>query len=355
MLPEQRWARLLVLSAYILLAALVVFLFMGKLISLFLPFAFAFAVGYMLRSPTEKLHRRLGIPRKLVGLILVSVVIFFIGFVVFLLANQLVSEAQRLFERLSQSSGKILSDTAKLLDRLAEKFPFIYEHLDRDVINGSLTEVLKNFISSLSASLAQLLTAFVTGLPDIGLFFVVFVIASFYFAMDLEGITSTVSALIPHRMKQWLKKGADRLKSSAIAYIKAYSVILLITFAQLFVGFLILRVNYATTLALIIALLDMLPVIGTGTVLIPWGIGAIVTGRVGMGIGILVMFGIITVVREVIEPKIVGSSIGMHPLLTLVAMYTGYKLLGLWGILIFPPALDLAKTLLIDYTPKTNI
>ena len=120
-------------------------------------------------------------------------------------------------------------------------------------------------------------------------------------------------------------------------------------------GFLILRVNYATTLALIIALLDMLPVIGTGTVLIPWGIGAIVTGRVGMGIGILVMFGIITVVREVIEPKIVGSSIGMHPLLTLVAMYTGYKLLGLWGILIFPPALDLAKTLLIDYTPKTNI
>ena len=213
MLPEQRWARLLVLSAYILLAALVVFLFMGKLISLFLPFVFAFAVGYMLRSPTEKLHRRLGIPRKLVGLILVSVVIFFIGFVVFLLANQLVSEAQRLFERLSQSSGKILSDTAKLLDRLAEKFPFIYEHLDRDVINGSLTEVLKNFISSLSASLAQLLTAFVTGLPDIGLFFVVFVIASFYFAMDLEGITSTASALIPHRTKQWLKKGADRLKS----------------------------------------------------------------------------------------------------------------------------------------------
>ena len=354
-LPKERWAKLLVLSAYILLAVLAVFLFMGRLFTLFMPFVFAFFVGWMLRSPTEKLHRCFGIPRKIVGFILVSVVIFFIGFVVFLLANQLISEAQRLFEKLSESSGKILSDAAKLLDRAGEKFPFIYEHLDRDVINGSLTEVLKNIISSLSGSLAQLLTAFVTGLPDIGLFFVVFVIASFYFAMDLDAILSLLGALIPKRAKQSLKKTAARLKSTGIGYIKAYSVILLITFAQLFVGFLILKVNYATTLALVIALLDMLPVIGTGTLLIPWGIGAVITGRVGLGIGILVLFGIITVVREVIEPKIIGSTIGMHPLLTLVAMYSGYKLLGIWGILIFPPALDLAKTLLIDYTPKTDI
>ena len=115
-LPKERWAKLLVLSAYILLAVLAVFLFMGRLFNLFMHFVFAFFVGWMLRSPTEKLHRRFGIPRKIVGFILVSVVIFFIGFVVFLLANQLISEAQRLFEKLSESSGKILSDAAKLLD-----------------------------------------------------------------------------------------------------------------------------------------------------------------------------------------------------------------------------------------------
>ncbi len=354
-LPTQKWARILIFSAYILITVIGIYFFFGKIISLLAPFLAAFFVGWLLCSPAEKLCSRTGLKRKILSFILVITVIFFIGFVAFLLANQLISEAQRLFERLSENSGNILSSAAELLDSIGKKFPFIYEHLDREVINGTVTEVLKNLITSLSTYLATALTAFVTKLPDICLFFVVFVIASFYFALDFKNITVTATRLIPSRFRSRASSALSGIKDTLTGYLKAYSVILLVTFAQLFLGFLVLGVNYATTLAMVIALLDMLPVIGTGTVLIPWAVIAMLAGNTPLGIGLLILFGIITVIREVIEPKLIGSSIGMHPLLTLIAMYAGYRLFGLWGILLLPPLVNLAKTLFNNYTSKWDI
>ncbi len=354
LLPKERWAKILVVSAYLFTAGAVIYLFFGKILSLFLPFAAAFLLGWMLRSPTEKLHKRFKAPKGVIGFILVLVVIFFIGFVMFLLANQLVSEAQRLFERLSENSANILLYTSRLLDRVEKRFPFIYEHLDREVINGTVTEVLKNLLTSLSGYLASALTALVTRLPDIGLFFVVFVIASFYFTVGFDKISSSLKKLPPEKFRRGLLVAVDRIRDTGTGYIRAYAIILLVTFAQLFVGFLILGVSYATTLAIIIALLDMLPVIGTGTVLVPWALICFFMGDTRLGFGLALLFGVITIVREVIEPKIIGSSIGMHPLLTLIAMYAGYKLFGLWGILLLPPTVNLAKTLL-NYTPKEDI
>lgn len=354
-LPTQKWSRILVLSAYVIIVCAGAYLFFGRIISLLAPFLAAFAVGWLLCGPAEKLCRRTGVKRKLISFFLVLTVIFFIGFVAFLLANQLISEAQKLFERLSENSGKILSDAGALLDSVGKKFPFIYEHLDRDVINGTVTEVLKNLITSLSAYLAGALTSFVTRLPDICLFFVVFVIASFYFAIDFKNTVHALSRLIPDRFKGRSGAVLAGIKDTLIGYIKAYSVILLVTFAQLFVGFLILGVSYATTLAMVIALLDMLPIIGTGTVLIPWAVVAMLMADTPLGIGLLILFGVITVIREVIEPKLIGSSIGMHPLLTLIAMYAGYRLFGLWGILLLPPLTNLVKTLFTNYTLKADI
>lgn len=345
-LPKQKWAKILVIAAFIILAGISVYLFFGRILSILLPFALAFLLGRVLQSPLNKLHKRIGLHEKLLGFILITIIIFFVGFVCFLLANQLVSEVQRLFEKLTISSESILSSAADILDKTGKRFPFIYEYLDGEVINGTLTEVLKNTLSALTSRLAAVLTAFVKALPDIGLFFVVFVIAAYYFTMDYDRIVTAAKDILPDRLKAPVRTLAGGLKNAGTSYIKAYSILLLVTFAQLFVGFLVLQINYATTLAVIIALLDMLPVIGTGTILVPWGIICIIMGDYPQGIGILVLFGIISLVREVTEPKIIGNSIGMHPLLTLVAMYVGYKLFGLWGLLILPPALIPVKSVL---------
>ena len=211
MLPKEKWQRTLVICAYAFIIGATVYLFFGKALSVLAPFLAAFLLGWMLKIPAQKLCRRTGIPRRVISLVLVLIFIFFTGFVIFLLANQLIAEAQRLFEGLSENSESILSFAASVLDDLGQRFPFIYEYLDRDVVNGTVTEVLKNLITSLSAYLASLLTSVVTELPDICLVFAVFVIASFYFAIDLPRICRSVGSVLPEGWKKRLSSTAAGL------------------------------------------------------------------------------------------------------------------------------------------------
>jgi predicted PurR-regulated permease PerM len=109
-----------------------------------------------------------------------------------------------------------------------------------------------------------------------------------------------------------------------------------ITFAELFVGFLILGVNYSFVLAFLISIIDFLPVFGTGVILLPWGIVLLLMKNYFLGIGILLLLTIMAVVRQVIEPKIVGKSLGVHPILSLVTLYVGFQLFGIVGMIFLP-------------------
>jgi predicted PurR-regulated permease PerM len=117
--------------------------------------------------------------------------------------------------------------------------------------------------------------------------------------------------------------------------LKGYTIVILITFTELFIGFLILRIEYAAILALLIAVVDILPVLGTGVVLIPWALVDFAIGKPVIGVGILILYLVITLIRNVIEPKIIGEQVGLPPVVTLIAMYGGLKLFGftgLWGL-----------------------
>ena len=117
---------------------------------------------------------------------------------------------------------------------------------------------------------------------------------------------------------------------------RSYLVIMLVVFALLFVGFLILGIKYAILLAVIFALLDMLPLIGIGIFMIPWGIFELIFGSSGLGVGLLVLFAVCELIRNLIEPKIVGKNLGIHPILTLVILYASYSLFGIFGLLLIP-------------------
>ena len=112
-----------------------------------------------------------------------------------------------------------------------------------------------------------------------------------------------------------------------------------------------MRVSYSFLLALVISFVDILPVLGVGSVLVPWAVFSFVSGRWNFGIGLLIIYGCVTVVRQIAEPKIVGGSIGLHPLATLVSMYAGLKLLGVTGLLIGPVTAIIVKSL-FDVTQK---
>ena len=112
----------------------------------------------------------------------------------------------------------------------------------------------------------------------------------------------------------------------------------MITYATLLVGLLLLGVEHAAVVAFFIALLDILPIIGVGTVLIPWSIYELAIGDSALGIGLILLFLANAVIRQISEPKIVGKSLDLHPIITLITLYVGYALFGLWGMLLLPVA-----------------
>ena len=118
--------------------------------------------------------------------------------------------------------------------------------------------------------------------------------------------------------------------------LRVYLLLMCITFVELFIGFKILRVDMAFFYAFLTAIVDILPVLGTGTVLIPWGIIACILGNMGMGVGILILYVIITAVRQFLEPKIIGQQVGLHPIVTLICIFAGGKFMGILGIFLFP-------------------
>jgi sporulation integral membrane protein YtvI len=226
---------------------------------------------------------------------------------------------------------------------LGERLPIINKlgdaELVREVtenINMFISGVWQNLINGLSSAVPDFATGVVTALPSIVLVSIVTLVACFYFALDIEYLNGKVCNILPDAIMDTLKELKGRISFGLKRYFKAYMIIFIITFCELFLGFLILGVDYAFVLAILISFVDFLPVLGTPAVLVPWGIVLILMGRYFMGIGILVLMAIIMVVRQAIEPKILGKNLGVHPLVTLITLYVGYELFGLFGMIFLP-------------------
>ncbi|MBR5012195.1 MAG: AI-2E family transporter, partial [Clostridia bacterium] len=173
-------------------------------------------------------------------------------------------------------------------------------------------------------------------LPD-GIFFVIITgIASFYINADFENINRRITSKLPRPIAVWLENTRARIKDAWKSWLKACIWLMAVTFAELFCGFLILGIDYSFTIALLCAAADLLPIIGTGTILIPWSAVLLIEGSYYKGIGLLIIWGVTALVRQILEPRIVGTSIGLDPLITLAAIYAGWKLAGIWGSICAP-------------------
>ena len=168
------------------------------------------------------------------------------------------------------------------------------------------------------------------------LFLLVSAISTVYFSIDFENIEDTMIATLPQKIRSYVVDFGKNAVLSLGKYVKSYFFIMLLTFAMMLFGLTVIGVRYAWLLAFIIAVLDLLPVLGIGIILVPWALFSFISGNGGFGISLLVLYGAATLVRQIVEPKIVGKSLGIHPLLTLVLMYIGYTLLGVFGLVFLP-------------------
>ena len=145
-----------------------------------------------------------------------------------------------------------------------------------------------------------------------------------------------------------MRKAQSYVKNVLFIYLRSYSLLFLITFGELCLGLLIMGIPYPVLIGLGIAVFDILPVLGTGGILLPWAAILLIMKNHGLAFGILLLYLVILVVRNMLEPRIVGKQIGLHPLATLAALFLGLKLLGLAGLIIFPVAL----TVVVNFTKE---
>ena len=163
--------------------------------------------------------------------------------------------------------------------------------------------------------------------------------------VDYYKITSFIVGLIPQRGKDMLFKVKEHGIDVLLKFGKAYAILLFITFVELSIGLSLLQIEYSVLIAAGTALVDILPVLGTGTILIPWGVVNLLLGNFPLGIGLLVLYAIITVVRQTLEPRVVGKQIGLYPLVTLMCMFVGSYLFGIVGLFGLPIAVTIVVQL----------
>ncbi|MBQ3115137.1 MAG: sporulation integral membrane protein YtvI [Clostridia bacterium] len=334
----KKHIKFFIIVAYIVLAYFLITLVMPKTLGLFLPFIAAFILAAIANPVSSFLKTKWKFPKFLATAVSLLLIVFVLSGIITLAVNRIISE----LTSFAQNIPKITSTVTDTYYYLTDKWELFQKSVSPEIYQyvmdfaGELADTAKNLVASLTKITISSATNVATSIPGVLIFIVALVLSSIFITNDYSNIKSFILMQFPENAKNKL---LSIKKYTAIAfkkYIKGMLIIMAITFVEVLTGLCILRVEYAFTAALLIAFIDVLPIFGAGAVLIPWGIISLITGNFSFGIGVLVLYGIITVIRQFIEPKIISNSLGTHPLLTLVGIYVGYKLFGIIGMILTP-------------------
>ena len=207
-------------------------------------------------------------------------------------------------------------------------------------LSAMISDLLGGVLGTVSAKASGAVTAIAVSLPKLFLFFAVFVLASVYMTAEYEAVTAFLGRAVPPSFARKWERIRHGIGHAARSVVGAYFKMACLTFVLLFFGLLFLGVGGAGGIALLGAGLDALPYIGVGAVLLPWALVSFFCGRVGRGVGLVILYLVITVTRQVAEPRIIGRSIGLHPLAALFALYAGGVLFGAVGVILAPLCLS---------------
>ncbi len=304
-----------------------------------------FLIGILIAVAVERLVNFFIIkfkwPRKLVGTLLVIIVYLLIGAILALIISALISEAIDI-------SGRIPTIYEQSKIEYNSIYNTIRDFMDNtpDTISNSIYNLglqLLGKVTELATKVVNSVIDFVMFVPNIIIYVIITFLATLFLVTDRRTITRYLTDLLPNEFVKKISNVVTKSFKSLGSYLKAMCIMICITFVELLIAFTILKQPYPLTLALIVAIVDALPILGTGTILIPWAIYSALTGNIGMGIALLVVYLVITVVRQLLEPRIVSENIGVHPFITLLAMYIGFKIFGLFGLIVGPVVMVIFK------------
>ena len=317
---------------FILVMALILAAFKLAFVYL-LPFMFAFVIAAAM-EPFIRFLVRYRLPR---GLAIVVAMVLYYG-LLFVLAFFAISRLVREVTYFSSHMPDYSRVFTAFFDDIARLGRKLYLQLPKEAVVP-----LQNTIHSLATKLTQVLTSLagsviniLSALPDLLMFAMFTIIATFFAAKDKEAIKGFLAKQMPAATYGKLAALKNSMLHSLVGFLKSQAILMTLTFTECFIGLSLIGIRYAFLIAILIAVVDILPVLGSGTVLVPWGVASLLLGNTRTGAALLALYIVITIVRYIVEPKVVGSQLGLHPLVALIAMFVGLKMFGVLGLLLGP-------------------
>ncbi len=334
MLRERKKNFLIDLAFFLTVTAIIYIVFRFLAVYLF-PFVIGLIITVFVQRPAKFISKHTKVNKGICAMALVILTYLAVVSLIALVIYLIYSAGARFFENLPElfnEFGGTISNIGKSVDSFIGSMPI--------QIQSSFSGMADSFVGALGASISEFVSQFAKAIafntPEFIVVTIVTVVASCYIAKDLDKLKASVKGFVKAEYYDIASEVKHIVYDNVFKMLKGYILIMFITFCELIIGLFILRIPNAIIIALLISFVDILPILGCGTVLIPWGIISLVSGNILIGIGILVLYVIILVIRNIVEPKIIGERVGIHPLITLLLIFIGLRLMGVLGIFILP-------------------
>jgi sporulation integral membrane protein YtvI len=319
------------------------------------PFLIGLIIAFLINPLVNILEKKARMPRVLAVFIsLVIIFALFIGLITLLIA-EIVSGANYLSKVVPEHLDTLIEYieqyfTAQILP-IYDQLASVFNKLDsgqQDTIIGNIKNVgtrIGTTVGTFIQNLFGLIPNLIAWLPNAATVLIFSLLATFFISKDWYRLSTLGSKILPEKAKSSSRSVFIDLKKALFGFIKAQLTLISITTVIILIGLLILRVDYAITIALLTGIVDIIPYLGTGAVFVPWIIYVAIGGNMGLALGLGVLYIIVLVQRQIMEPKILSSNIGLDPLATLIALFVGFKLIGFLGLIVGPVTLVIISTL----------
>ncbi len=373
-LAEKRKSMLINMLFFSFVAA-IYYLFLKYAFWLAAPFIFSFLIAMLLQKPIRFVAKKTKIKKGILGAVAVILIIAIIISVLVLVGYRVVVEFKGFGEYIIHKAENLPLLITEAEKWILEKITFLPDSLEK-----TATDAIRDFAdnlllatesgvaslisedSGISESLAgidfSILATPLDGIlstakqiPAILTAVLISIIACFFITCDYDNITSMIKDNVSEEHERAIVKTKKLFGDIMGKMVKSYATIIFVTFCEVSIGLNILKLigvyngGYILVISICTALLDILPVFGTGTVLVPWALFSLITSNYGLGIGLIVLYVLITVIRQILEPHLVAMNVGLPPIATLMGMYLGLQIFGVLGIFILPITFFLIKAL----------
>lgn len=323
----------------IILLSIGILIILYKLSIFYMPFLVAFILALILEHPIRYFMKKFKLKRRTSSIIIFLISITIITGALIWGISTLISEASNLIQGVNNYIDKAYNQIQNISSQFDVQRLHLPEKVEQ-VIESSGDEFFNSIGVWIKSTLTKLIDVLMQ-IPTIAIYTSITLIALYFMCVDKIYMVDEIEHHLP---SNWAKRLSIHLKeiiSSVSNYIKAELILVIVSFMISLIGFYIfniigLTIKYPLLIALGIAFIDALPILGSGTIMLPWAVISAIEGRIEFAIALLILWGIMSVVRQFIEPKLISNKIGIHPIFTLVAMYTGFKIFGIWGMVLGP-------------------